>query len=78
MVDLSLKSFAPRKREVLACEQGQFKVVFGMRLDVPQDQLDGWKECLGNTAECWNKVMKHWLDSGGIAEYCVSWGWEGF
>ena len=46
---------------------------FGLRLVVPQDQLDGWKkECLGNTAECWNKVMQHWLDSGGIAEYCVS------
>ena len=46
---------------------------FGRRLDVEEDQLDRWREECRKMERCWNKVMKHWLDSGGIAEYCVSW-----
>lgn len=47
---------------------------FGTRLDMPYNLLDAWwKECLGNSARCWNKVMGYWLDGGGTSDYPITW-----
>lgn len=47
---------------------------FGCQLGMPMDKLDAWKkECLGDAAECWKKVMAQWLAQGGTCEYPATW-----
>ena len=47
---------------------------FGIRQDIPLNQLEGWKvEFLGDAAKCWVKVMEHWLSGGGLPDYPATW-----
>ena len=46
-----------------------------MCLELTVNQLDGWEsEYRGAVSRCWNKVMEHWLDEGGVTEdYPATW-----
>ena len=48
---------------------------FGILLEISADRLEAWeKEYRGVTAECWRRVMGHWLDVGGTRDYTQSLG----
>ncbi len=47
---------------------------FGLRLDIPYDQLEVWRvELLGSREKCWLRVMQHWLDGRGPPDYPPTW-----
>lgn len=47
---------------------------FGLRLNIPYDKLEAWREeCLGSAFRCWLKVMGHWLTGGGTQDYPATW-----
>ena len=47
---------------------------FGDRLDIPANRLEAWeKEHRGVAAECWRRVVCHWLENGGPHDYPTTW-----
>ena len=39
-----------------------------------EDQLDAWEyQYQRNASMCWHKVIKHWLNGGGIPDYPNTW-----
>ena len=63
--------------------KGKFRLVnrvsgtwkeFGTLLEVEQNQLDAWRnECRDDAGRCWDKVMGHWLSTGGTSDYPATW-----
>lgn len=45
----------------------------GYRLDISDDVLSGWHGDLRDTKQLWNKVMNHWLTTGGTPDYPLTW-----
>ncbi len=47
---------------------------FGTLLGICLNQLTVWKkECPGDIAACWQRVMEHWITGQGSPDYPVTW-----
>lgn len=46
---------------------------FGNLLEIPPDKLAAWEREIGDSTECWRRVMHHWLAAGGTHDYPTTW-----